>query len=142
MKPFEEFIYRAKGAVDAIGGKAGHFVDSYKLNMKLIDAKGELKSELEELGKIVYENYDVDEKIELKPEIISQIKTVKEMYEQVEKLKLQVAFMKNRILCKSCGHNNEVGALYCTKCGENLKKEGTPIEEETEKNDDFEEFDD
>ena len=90
----------------------------------------------------MYENYNFDQQLENKPEIATQIQAVKGMYEQVEKIKLQIAFMKNKILCKSCGYNNEAGSLYCTKCGENLKKEGTPITKTSEQDDDFEEFDD
>ena len=143
MKSLEEFISRAKGAVDVIGEKAGQFVDVSRLNVKLLEVKSQIKSELEELGKIAYESYSEEEGIENKPEILAQIKCLKVLYEKSEKIKLQIAFMKNKILCKTCGFNNEVGSLYCAKCGENLKKEGTPIIKKNElKEDDFVEFDD
>ncbi len=142
MKAFEEFISKAKGAVDIIGEKAGQFVDVSKQNLKLIDLKSQLKSEFEALGKVVYENYGKDN--DENPELASRIQSIKLITEEIEKLKIQIAFTKNKILCKSCGHNNEVGSLYCAKCGENLKKGGTPIidEEKESSDDDFAEFDD
>lgn len=142
MKAFEEFISKAKGAVDVIGEKAGQLVDVSKQNLKLIDLKSQLKSEFEALGKVVYENYGKENNEN--PELASRIQSIKLITEEIEKLKMQIAFTKNKILCKSCGHNNEVGSLYCAKCGENLKKGGAPIIEEEKDNsdDDFAEFDD
>lgn len=142
MKAFEEFISKAKGAVDVIGEKAGQLVDVSKQNLKLIDLKSQLKSEFEALGKVVYENYGKENNEN--PELASRIQSIKLITEEIEKLKMQIAFTKNKILCKSCGHNNEVGSLYCAKCGENLKKGGSPIIEEEKDNsdDDFAEFDD
>ena len=143
MRSLEDFISRAKGAVDVIGEKAGQFVDVSRLNVKLLEIKSQIKSELEELGRISYESYIGKEEIESRPEFATQIEYLKELYNKLEKIKLQIAFMKNKILCKSCGFNNEVGSLYCAKCGENLKKEGTPIVKKNEsEEDDFVEFDD
>lgn len=141
MKALEELITKAKGAVDVIGEKAGQFASVSKLSLKVIDMKAQLKHEFEELGKMVYENYGSEE--ESDSAIASQVQSIKELETELEKLKNQIAFMKNKILCKSCGNQNEVGALYCSKCGENLKKEGTPIVEEQEnEDDDFVDFDD
>lgn len=142
MKAFEEFISKAKGAVDVIGEKAGQLVDVSKQNLKLMDLKSQLKSEFEALGKVVYENYGKNNDEDL--ELASRIQSIKLITEEIEKLKMQIAFTKNKILCKSCGYNNEIGSLYCAKCGENLKKGGSPIieEEKNDPDDDFVEFDD
>lgn len=141
MKPFEEFISRAKGAVDVIGEKAGQLVDVSKLNLKLIELKSELKSEFEELGRIVYDSNE--EKITGNQKITTQIQTIKQLTQDIEKLKTQIAFAKNKVLCKSCGHHNEIESSYCAKCGGILKsEEGKSEEESLELEDDFAEFDD
>ena len=90
---------------------------------------------------MVYESYGKDDENEA--EIASQVQSVKELEAEISKLKTQIAFMKNKILCKACGSQNEVGSVFCSKCGENLKKGGTPIvEKEEEEDDDFVDFDD
>ncbi len=140
MKTLEDFISRAKDAANVIGEKAGQFASVSKLNLKVIDLKSQIKSEFETLGKLIYENYG--DGIDKNPEVGNQVQSIKALYSDLDKIKNQLAFMKNKILCKSCGNQNEVGSLYCSKCGENLKKEGMPIIENDAETDDFSEFDD
>ena len=150
MKTFEEFISKAKGAVDVIGEKAGQFMDVSKLNLKLLELKSELKSELENLGKIVYEC--TDEKILDNLEVKNQVNSIKTLKEEIENLKTQIAFAKNKLLCKACGSYNEIKSSYCANCGNKLKEDAiTPkvmSESEVDDNtqdseeDDFVEFDD
>ena len=54
MGVFEDIFVKAKGAVDAIGEKAGQYVGVSKLNIRLAELKNDLKNEYENLGKIVY----------------------------------------------------------------------------------------
>ena len=39
---------------------------------------------------------------------------------QVEELERQMAAMKNKVICHACRSQNEIGAVYCTKCGEKI----------------------
>ena len=59
----------------------------------------------------------------------------------MEGLKKQIASMKNKVLCESCGNQNEEGSSYCTKCGAKLSNCCTNTVKESEE-DDFTEFDD
>ena len=112
--------------------------DTAKILMGLAHEEGEF---VFYILSMFYENYGTETKNDT--EIASQVQNIKELEAEINKLKNQIAFMKNKILCKSCGNQNEVGSLYCAKCGENLKKEGTPIvEDKTNEDDDFVEFDD
>ena len=45
MKSFEDFISKAKDAVDVIGEKAGQFMDVSKLNLKVMDIKSQIRAE-------------------------------------------------------------------------------------------------
>ena len=112
-----------------------------KLNIKVIEIKSNIRQEFESLGKMVYENFGDDESAN-KAEVAAQVQSIKDLYSELSKLKTQIAFMKNKILCKSCGNHNEIGSLYCSKCGENLKSEGTPIVDAKDEEDDFSEFED
>ena len=53
MGIFENFFMKAKGAVDALGEKAGQFVDVSKLNIRVAELKSDLK--IEELKKQIAE---------------------------------------------------------------------------------------
>ena len=54
MGVFEDILVKARGAVDALGEKAGQFVDVSKLNIKHAELKADLKKEFESLGKMIY----------------------------------------------------------------------------------------
>lgn len=138
MGVLEDFFVKAKVAVDVLGEKAGQLVDVSKLNIKMAELKNDVKNEYVALGKAVYkakkENTDDDATINY------EVAQIDNLGLQIEELKKQIAAMKNKVLCKSCGQPNEVGSSYCAKCGEELscEKEDKP---ESESEDDFEGFD-
>ncbi|MBR2735241.1 MAG: zinc ribbon domain-containing protein [Clostridia bacterium] len=136
MGVLEDFFVKAKVAVDALGEKAGQLVDVSKLNIKMAELKNDMKNEYENLGKAVYkakkENTDDD------ATITYEVAQIDNLNLQIEELKKQIATMKNKILCKSCGQPNETGSSYCSKCGGELSCEKSS---ESEPKDDFEDFD-
>lgn len=138
MGVFEDIFVKAKVAVDALGEKAGQFVDVSKLNIKLAELKADLRAEFENLGKTMYhsDKNDTDASLEIR----SGIAQIDNLSLQIEELKNQIASMKNKVLCKSCGSQNEEGSSYCTKCGGILTTGVSKPDENQE--DDFTEFDD
>ncbi len=138
MGVFEDIFVKAKVAVDALGEKAGQFVDVSKLNIKLAELKADLRTEFENLGKTAY--HSEKNGADLKESIKSGIAQIDNISLQIEELKKQIASMKNKILCKSCGNQNEEDSSYCAKCGESLSDSAAnPVKNEE---DDFTEFDD
>lgn len=137
MGVFEDIFVKAKVAVDALGEKAGQFVDVSKLNIKLAELKSDLRTEFENLGKTVYHSEKNDTNAEL--EIKSGIAQIDNLGLQIEELKKQIASMKNKVLCKACGSQNEEGSSYCAKCGESLAGSAGAVSDE---DDDFTDFDD
>ncbi len=137
MGVFEDIFVKAKAAAGALGEKAGQYVDVSKMNIKLAEFKGDLKSEFENLGKIVYECEKNN--IENRSGIHASIAQIDNITLQIEELKRQIASIRNKVICKSCGSQNEVDSVYCSKCGEKLS-ESSKNNKKTE--DDFSEFDD
>ena len=119
MGVFEDIFVKAKGAVDAIGEKAGQYVDVSKLNIHLMELKSELKGEYENLGKIVYKYNKSGE--DGKTEFNVCIAQIDNINLRIEELKKQIATIKNKLLCKSCDHLNEQDSIFCAKCGQNGK---------------------
>lgn len=146
MGVFEDFFVKAKSAVDAIGEKAGQYVDVSKLNIRLAELKNDLKNEYESLGKTIYKSTKNGE--DGKSDINVSVAQIDNMLMQIDELKNQIAVLKNKVLCKSCEHLNEVDSVYCAKCGEKLLKSDEGKSSESEKTalndltDDFEDFDD
>ena len=137
MGVLEDFFVKAKAAVDTLGEKASQLVDVSKLNIRMAELKNDMKNEYVNLGKAVYkarkENMEDDVTVNY------EVAQIDNLNLQIEELKKQIATMKNKILCKTCGQPNETGARYCSKCGGELLSISSI---ENEEKDDFEEFDD
>ena len=118
LNDLEEIVVKAKAAATALGEKAGQYVDISKLKFKLIELKSDLKSEFENLGKITYENSKNN--IEDSSNITVCVAQIDNLKLQIEELERQMAAMKNKVICHACRSQNEIGAVYCTKCGEKI----------------------
>ncbi len=137
MGVLEDIFVKAKAAAGALGEKAGQYVDVSKLNIKLAEFKSDLKSEFENLGKIVYQSEKNE--VENRAGINAGIAQIDNITLQIEELKKQIASIKNKVLCNACGSQNEVDSVYCAKCGEKLSENSKSTEVEE---DDFSDFDD
>ncbi len=137
MGVLEDIFVKAKAAAGALGEKAGQYVDVSKLNIKLAEFKSDLKSEFENLGKIVYQSEKNE--VENRAGINAGIAQIDNITLQIEELKKQIASIKNKVLCNACGSQNEVDSVYCAKCGEKLSENSKSSEVEE---DDFSDFDD
>lgn len=141
MGVFEDIFVKAKGAVDAIGEKAGQYVDVSKLNIRLMELKSDLKNEYESLGKLVHKYAKSGE--DGNSEINVSIAQIDNINLRIEELKKQIATLKNKVLCKSCEHLNEQDSVFCAKCGKKLSdQEKVEVVEAKDDDDDFEDFDD
>ena len=139
MGVFEDLFVKAKVAVDVIGEKTGLFVDVSKLKIKMAELKAELKKEFESLGKSVHHAKKNGQ--DNTNAVTIQVEQIDNLLVQIESLKAEIASMKNRIVCKACGNQNEKEASFCSKCGGGLDSaEGGKAQSEDE--DDFAEFDD
>jgi len=136
MGIFENFFMKAKGAVDALGEKAGQFVDVSKLNIRVAELKSDLKNEFEALGKTVY-NCEKNH-LDAAQETNTFVSNIDNIYIQIEELKKQIAEMKNKVICKFCSGANENNAIYCGKCGKKLDTTANKAKDE----DDFSDFED
>ena len=118
LNDLEEIVVKAKAAATVLGEKAGQYVDISKLKFKLIELKSDLKSEYENLGKCTYENNKKN--IENSSDITVCIAQIDNLKLQIEELERQMATMKNKVICHACRSQNEINAVYCTKCGKKI----------------------
>ena len=143
MGVLEDLFVKAKDAVGVIGEKAGQFMDVSKLNIRKVELENDLKTEYENLGKIVYKSEKNQKRDDAA--INYEIAQIDNISMQIEDVKNQIAVMKNKTICKSCGQANEMSSTYCAKCGSALSKEcecGKDAEcSDKSEDDDFSEFD-
>lgn len=125
MGMFEDVLAKTKAVLGQMGEKAGQFVDTSKLNIKLAEMKNDLNAEYENLGKLLYrakKEGTADE-----AGMNYSIAQIDSFNIQIEELKKQIAAMKNKVLCSACGQTNETDAVFCSKCGEAIKP--SPVDE-------------
>lgn len=118
MGLFEDMYVKAKSAVDMVGEKAGQIMDISKHNINMAELKSVLRKKFAELGSIVYYGHkegNVDEVL-----INSKIKEVDELNREIDSLSKRIAELKNKLICRSCSHQNEMDSLFCSKCGSAL----------------------
>ncbi len=134
MSILEDVVVNAKTAANAVGKKAGQLVDSSKLKISAADLNNEIGKRFENLGRIVYNaeknGTDASEMVK------ENVESINDLYEQLDAIHQQLTALRNKTLCKNCGSENPIDALYCNHCGTRLateepEEEAQP-EEETE----------
>lgn len=140
LNDLEEIVVKVKAATTAFGEKAGQYVDISKLKFKLVELKSDLKSEYENLGKATYENNKKN--TENSTDITVCIAQIDNLKLQIEELERQMATMKNKVICHACRSQNEINAVYCTKCGKKISDVIETSEVTSDVSDDFLDYED
>ena len=140
LNDLEEIVVKVKAATTAFGEKAGQYVDISKLKFKLVELKSDLKSEYENLGKATYENNKKN--TENSTDITVCIAQIDNLKLQIEELERQMATMKNKVICHACRSQNEINAVYCTKCGKKISDVIETSEVTSADSDDFLDYED
>ena len=140
LNDLEEIVVKVKAATTAFGEKAGQYVDISKLKFKLVELKSDLKSEYENLGKATYENNKKN--TENSTDITVCIAQIDNLKLQIEELERQMATMKNKVICHACRSQNEINAVYCTKCGKKISDVIETSEVTSDDSDDFLDYED
>lgn len=118
---FDEFVYMAKNAADVATKKTGEVVEVSKLRYQIKQTQWEIEKTYAKLGAIVYESKkgteNFDEMIQL------AVVEIDDLNQKLADLAQKVRAYKKIVECTSCSKENEMGALYCTRCGAPLFSE-------------------
>ena len=118
MGLFEDVVVNAKSAVSVVGKKAGQIVDISKLRFNAAEINNEISKRFESLGRVVYDGEKTENNAS---ELVAEcVKASDELYDQLDAINEQIAVLKNRLKCKSCGFENAQDAVFCNKCGTKL----------------------
>lgn len=134
MGLFEDVVVNAKSAVNVVGKRAGQLVDVSKLRISAADINNEISKHFESLGRVVYEAEKTEN---FSGELVKEsIAVIENLYEQLDAVNDQIAAIKNRIKCKTCGFENTQNAVFCSRCGAKLGDGFEPKEPKEEPTDD------
>lgn len=118
MGVLDDVIVNAKSAADAVGKKASKLVDISKLRISEADIRNDITKQFELLGREVYEaqkaGHDSSEAVSAGTAAVDNLK------EQLSAISEQLASAREKTICPECGHENEQGAAFCSKCGHSL----------------------
>lgn len=121
MGLFEDVVLNAKTAVNAVGKKAGQFVDASKLRLNAASLSNEISKRFEALGRIVY---DSQKKGENTDSLVAEcISSIDDLYHELDAVNDQIAASRSQVVCRMCGEENPANAVYCCKCGHKLQEE-------------------
>ena len=129
MGLFEDVVVNAKSAVSVVGKKAGQIVDISKLRFNAAEINNEISKRFESLGRVVYDGEKTENNAS---ELVAEcVKAIDELYDQLDAINEQIAVLKNRLKCKSCGFENAQDAVLCNKCGTKLSGDETQSQADT-----------
>lgn len=98
-----------------IGGRAESLYSEQKLKNKISGEEKQIAKIMEELGKIIYRRYRGGVPLEdMQRRLCEQID---QRMERISQYKEEIAGVKSKKLCPSCGATVEMGMAFCPHCG-------------------------
>lgn len=98
-----------------VGGRAENFYSEQKLKGNISGEEKQIQKIMEELGKIVYRRYCDGAPLEdMQKRLCEQID---QRMERIAQFKEEIAGVKSKKICSSCGTVVEEGMAFCPHCG-------------------------
>lgn len=98
-----------------VGGRAENFYSEQKLKGNISGEEKQIQKIMEELGKIVYRRYCDGAPLEdMQKRLCEQID---QRMERISQFKEEIAGVKSKKICSSCGTAVEEGMAFCPHCG-------------------------
>lgn len=98
-----------------VGGRAENFYSEQKLKGNISGEEKQMQKIMEELGKIVYRRYCDGAPLEdMQKRLCEQID---QRMERIAQFKEEIAGVKSKKICSSCGTAVEEGMAFCPHCG-------------------------
>ena len=109
----------AADAAYGVGKKANELLSTAKLNIKIMELKGNVKTAMQELGQLLYATHTgnpTDSEI-----LLAKLEEVDALYAKIAEYDEQLGKEPAAPVCGTCGAALQEGAAFCGECGEKLE---------------------
>ena len=119
MAFFEDLGKKLTKVGEAAAEKTKEVAEFTKVNAKILDTQNKLDKAYIEVGKRYVELHPANEEDEMK----SAVEAVYGLEDRLKELRKQLQDLKGTLKCEICGAECAAEAVFCSKCGAELKKE-------------------
>ena len=128
MTFFEDFGKKLTKVGEVTAQKTKEVAEFTKLNAKILDVQNKLDKAYIEVGKKYVELHPVNEDEQMK----YVVDAAYALEDQLKELRKQLQDLKGMVKCDVCGSEIDAEAVFCSRCGAELKKEEIIIDGEAE----------
>lgn len=108
----------ASDAAYGVSKKANELLAVAKLNIKIMELKGNVKTQMQELGELLYATHTgnpTDSDV-----LLEKLQGIDTLYAQIAECEEQIGKEAAVPACSTCGAVIREGAAFCGECGEKL----------------------
>ena len=108
----------ASDAAYGVSKKANELLAVAKLNIKIMELKGSVKTQMQELGELLYATHTgnpTDSDV-----LLEKLQGIDALYAQIAEYEEQIGKEAAVPTCSTCGAATREGAVFCGECGEKL----------------------
>ena len=96
--------------------KSGDVVEQARIQFEIKKKEEALDKAYMEIGKLFYD-VQVRKSVVEEATFDAQFSTVTGLINEISEMKKKVAELSNKCICHSCGADNPIESLFCSKCG-------------------------
>lgn len=117
-KGAEKALDSAETVTKAAIKKTSESVSTIKLKYAIKDIENNMDILYKDLGKMLYNEYK--DGAEFEGEYGEKCEKIESYLSEIDVLRAKIAEISNKQICPHCGKSNEMGAKFCSECGEQM----------------------
>ena len=108
----------AADAAYGVGKRAGELLSVAKLNIQIMDLKGEVGAALREVGEMIYATH-TGTPTESEA-LLAKLREIDALQTRVGQLEQEISRLQGGAVCPFCGASAQKGDVFCRECGGKL----------------------
>ena len=117
MDFFEKLTKKASDTYKTAAEKTNKIAGETKLKIKINDNKSKINDLYKEIGKKVYQKYELDGNLDIKSDIEEELNNIQRLCDEIKEYERQILELSDMKECIKCNSKIEKGAKFCPVCG-------------------------